>query len=35
MGCVTMTKQFFDDGEITEKRMKRARMAARIELEPH
>jgi exopolyphosphatase/guanosine-5'-triphosphate,3'-diphosphate pyrophosphatase len=34
MGCVTMSKQFFDDGEITEKRMKRARMAARIELEP-
>ncbi|MGC3979851.1 MAG: exopolyphosphatase [Steroidobacteraceae bacterium] len=34
MGCVTMTKQFFDDGEVNEKRMKRARMAARIELEP-
>lgn len=34
MGCVTMSKQFFDDGEINEKRMKRARMAARIELEP-
>ncbi len=34
MGCVTMSKQFFDDGEITEKRIKRARMAARIELEP-
>ncbi len=33
MGCVTMSKQFFDDGEITEKRMKRARLAARIELE--
>ena len=34
MGCVTMSKQFFDDGEITEKRIKRARLAARIELEP-
>jgi exopolyphosphatase/guanosine-5'-triphosphate,3'-diphosphate pyrophosphatase len=34
MGCVTMSKQFFDDGEINEKRMKRARMAVRIELEP-
>lgn len=34
MGCVTMSKLFFDDGEINEKRMKRARMAARIELEP-
>ncbi len=34
MGCVTMSKLFFDDGEINEKRMRRARMAARIELEP-
>lgn len=34
MGCVTMTSQYFDDGEITEKRMKKARMAARVELEP-
>lgn len=34
MGCVSMSSQFFDDGEITEKRMKRARMAARLELEP-
>ncbi len=34
MGCVTMSRKFFDDGEINEKRMKRARMAARIELEP-
>jgi exopolyphosphatase/guanosine-5'-triphosphate,3'-diphosphate pyrophosphatase len=34
MGCVGMTQNFFDDGEITEKRMKRARMAARVELEP-
>lgn len=34
MGCVSMSKQFFDDGAITEKRMKRARLAARLELEP-
>ncbi len=34
MGCVTMSKQFFDDGELNEKRMKRARMAARVELAP-
>jgi exopolyphosphatase / guanosine-5'-triphosphate,3'-diphosphate pyrophosphatase len=34
MGCVTMSRKFFDDGEINEKRMKRARLAARIELEP-
>ena len=34
MGCVSMTNQFFDDGELTEKRMKKARMAARVELEP-
>lgn len=34
MGCVTMTAQYFGDGEINEKRMKRARMAARVELEP-
>lgn len=34
MGCVDMSTRFFGDGEITEKRMKRARMAARLELEP-
>jgi len=34
MGCVSMTKEFFDDGHITEKRIKRARMAARVEMEP-
>ncbi len=34
MGCVSMSARFFDGGEITEKRMKRARLAARIELEP-
>jgi exopolyphosphatase/guanosine-5'-triphosphate,3'-diphosphate pyrophosphatase len=34
MGCVSMSAQFFEDGEITEKRMKRARLAARLELDP-
>lgn len=34
MGCVSMSSRFFADGEITEKRMKRARIAARLELEP-
>ena len=34
MGCVSMSTRFFEDGEITEKRMKRARLAARLELEP-
>jgi len=34
MGCVSMSQKFFADGSITEKRMKRARLAARLELEP-
>src|SRR5690606_10166204 len=34
MGCVSMTTQFFPDGEITEKRLRRARIAAKLELEP-
>jgi exopolyphosphatase/guanosine-5'-triphosphate,3'-diphosphate pyrophosphatase len=34
MGCVSMSARFFGDGVITEKRMKRARIAARLELEP-
>ena len=34
MGCVSTSARFFADGEITEKRMKRARLAARLELEP-
>jgi exopolyphosphatase / guanosine-5'-triphosphate,3'-diphosphate pyrophosphatase len=34
MGCVSMSAKFFGDGDITEKRMKRARLAARLELEP-
>jgi exopolyphosphatase/guanosine-5'-triphosphate,3'-diphosphate pyrophosphatase len=34
MGCVSMSSRIFSDGGITEKRMKRARLAARLELEP-
>jgi exopolyphosphatase/guanosine-5'-triphosphate,3'-diphosphate pyrophosphatase len=34
MGCVSMSTRYFGDGAITEKRMKRARIAARLELEP-
>lgn len=34
MGCVGMSARFFGDGTITEKRMKRARLAARLELRP-
>jgi exopolyphosphatase/guanosine-5'-triphosphate,3'-diphosphate pyrophosphatase len=34
MGCVALTDKFFEDGNITEKRIKRARLAARMELEP-
>lgn len=34
MGCVSMSARCFSDGAITDKRMKRARIAARLELEP-
>ena len=34
MGCVSMSTQHFADGMITEKRMKRARTAAQLEIEP-
>jgi exopolyphosphatase / guanosine-5'-triphosphate,3'-diphosphate pyrophosphatase len=34
MGCVSMSNRFFADGEITDKRMRRARIAARLELDP-
>ena len=33
LGCVVHTQRFFEDGEITEKRFRKARLAARIELE--
>lgn len=32
MGCVTFTRRFFDGGDITEKRMRRAELAALSEL---
>jgi exopolyphosphatase/guanosine-5'-triphosphate,3'-diphosphate pyrophosphatase len=34
MGCVSLSERFFRDGKISAKRMERARMAARLELEP-
>lgn len=34
MGCVAMSERFFGDERITGKRMHRARVAARLELEP-
>ena len=34
MGCVSLSEQHFGDGAITEKRMKRARTAAQLEIEP-
>jgi exopolyphosphatase/guanosine-5'-triphosphate,3'-diphosphate pyrophosphatase len=34
MGCVGLSMEHFSDGVITEKRMKRARTAAQLELEP-
>jgi exopolyphosphatase/guanosine-5'-triphosphate,3'-diphosphate pyrophosphatase len=34
IGCVSMSAQHFGDGAITDKRMKRARTAAQLEIEP-
>jgi exopolyphosphatase/guanosine-5'-triphosphate,3'-diphosphate pyrophosphatase len=34
IGCVSLSARCFPEGEITEKRMKRARQAAQLELEP-
>jgi len=34
MGCVSMSTRYFGDGSITEKRVKRARTAAQLEIEP-
>src|ERR1700740_2665709 len=34
MGCVSLSERFFRDGKISAKRIERARMAARLELEP-
>lgn len=35
MGCVTTTRMFFSDGNITSKRIDKARIFALTELEPH
>ncbi len=35
MGCVSMSREFFADGSITEKRLRKAGLAAQVELEPH
>jgi exopolyphosphatase/guanosine-5'-triphosphate,3'-diphosphate pyrophosphatase len=34
MGCVALSERFFRDGKISAKRIERARLAARMELEP-
>ena len=34
MGCVPLSERFFRDGKISAKRIERARLAARMELEP-
>lgn len=34
MGCVSVSERFFGDGKISAKRIERARLAARLELEP-
>ncbi len=33
-GCVSLSRRFFDDGKLSAKRIARARLAARVELEP-
>ncbi|MGC4029607.1 MAG: exopolyphosphatase [Steroidobacteraceae bacterium] len=34
LGCVALTRRFFDDGKLSRKRFERARLAVRQELEP-
>jgi len=34
MGCVSLSQRFFGDGRLSPKRIERARLAARLELEP-
>ena len=34
MGCVSLSQRFFGDGRLSDKRLERARLAARLELEP-
>ena len=35
MGCVSMTRRFFDNGSITQKKIDKANLYAMTELEPH
>ncbi len=35
MGCVSMTQRYFSDGNVSEKRVAKARLTAMLELEPH
>lgn len=35
MGCVSFSKRYFGDGEITPQRIEAARLAAHLELQPH
>ncbi|HEA25798.1 MAG TPA: exopolyphosphatase [Ectothiorhodospiraceae bacterium] len=35
MGCVSFSKRYFADGEITPQKIESARMAAHLELQPH
>ena len=34
IGCVSLSQRYFDDGRLSAKRIERARLAARLELEP-
>ena len=34
LGCVSMSREYFADGDLSPKRMARARVAARLEIEP-
>ncbi|HLQ13329.1 MAG TPA: Ppx/GppA phosphatase family protein [Steroidobacteraceae bacterium] len=34
LGCVSMSQRFFPDGKLSARRLERARLAARIEIEP-
>ncbi len=34
IGCVALSERFFPDGRVTAKRLRRARVAARLEIEP-
>ncbi len=35
MGCVRISEEFFPDGKLSQKRMQRARVAARLAIEPY